>query len=219
MPGVDVFLRFNEGVSILQKVVEVETGQRENLVLPAERQFMRLVSPRRPFGPVPVAPVRPARGRRDVTVFQAGRNGSMKRADVPSGLDMIDKWKVFVGFLAPGTGNRDSYPTMVISTPFLGAPGTVSAETYLRIGGSDSRVAAESIGSYLACRFTRFLILLHKPSQNTTRRVYTFVPTQDWSNTWTDDALYEKYGLTDEEIAFIEKVVRPMEFDTDVAAG
>ena len=219
MPGADVFVRFNEGLSILQKVVEVETGQRKNLMLPAEKQFMKLVSPRRPFGSVPAAPVKPARGKRDVTVFQAGKNGSMKRTDVPSGLDMIDKWKVFVGFLAPGTGNRDAYPTMVISTPFLGGPGTVSTETYLRIGGSDSRAAAESIASYLACRFTRFLILLHKPSQNTTRRVYTFVPTQDWSKTWTDDALYAKYGLTDGEIAFIEKVVRPMELDTAGAAS
>ena len=48
----------------------------------------------------------PARGKSQVTVYQAGKNGSMKRADVPSGLAMIDKWKVFVGFLAPGTGNR-----------------------------------------------------------------------------------------------------------------
>lgn len=211
MPGADVFVRFNEGLSILQKVIEVESGQQGSLKLPADKQFMKLVSPRRPFGAVPKVPAKPARGNRQVTVFQAGESGSMKRADVQSGLDEIDKWKVFVGFLAPGTGNRDTYPTMVISTPFLGGPGSISAETYLRIGGSDSREQAVSIASYLACRLTRFLILLHKPSQNTTRRVYTFVPTQDWSKAWTDDTLYVKYGLTDDEIAFIEKVVRPME--------
>jgi hypothetical protein len=45
--------------------------------------------------------------------------------------------------------------------------------------------------------------------------VYTFVPTQDWSKPWTDEELYAKYGLSDEEIAFIEKVVRPMELGTD----
>lgn len=219
MPGADVFIRFNEGLSILQKVVEVETGQRESLMLPAEKKFMKLVSPRRPFGAVPAAPARPARGKKEVTVFQAGKDGSMKRADVPSGSDMIDKWKVFVGFLAPGTGNRDAYPTMVISTPFLGAPGSISTETYLRIGGSDSREIAESIASYLACRLTRFLILLHKPSQNTTRRVYTFVPTQDWTKAWTDEALYAKYELTADEISFIEKVVRPMNVDSAGAAN
>jgi site-specific DNA-methyltransferase (adenine-specific) len=55
------------------------------------------------------------------------------------------------------------------------------------------------------------LILLHKPSQDTTRKVYTFVPKQDWSKKWTDEDLYAKYGITAKEIAFIEKVVRPLD--------
>ena len=55
------------------------------------------------------------------------------------------------------------------------------------------------------------LVLLHKPSQDTTRRVYTFVPKQDWSQTWTDEMLYAKYGITEDEISFIEKIVRPMD--------
>lgn len=70
--------------------------------------------------------------------------------------------------------------------------------------------------SYLSCRLTRLLILLHKPSQDTTRKVYTFVPTQNWTKSWTDAELYAKYGVTDEEVAFIEKVVRPMELAGDV---
>ena len=65
--------------------------------------------------------------------------------------------------------------------------------------------------SYLKCRLTRLLILLHKPSQDTTRKVYTFVPTQNWAKPWTDVGLYEKYGLSKSEIAFIEKIVRPMD--------
>ena len=58
---------------------------------------------------------------------------------------------------------------------------------------------------------TRLLILLHKPSQDTTRKVYTFVPKQTWDRTWTDADLYAKYSITDEEIEFIEKLVRPMD--------
>jgi site-specific DNA-methyltransferase (adenine-specific) len=54
---------------------------------------------------------------------------------------------------------------------------------------------------------------LHKPSQDTTRKVYTFVPKQKWTKRWTDEALYKKYGITEEEIAFIETLVRPMELD------
>jgi len=79
------------------------------------------------------------------------------------------------------------------------------------IGPFDTKTEAESVVSYLSCRLTRLLILLHKPSQHTTRKVYTFVPTQDWSKQWTDSDLYAKYGLSSTEIAFIEKIVRPME--------
>lgn len=79
------------------------------------------------------------------------------------------------------------------------------------IGPFDTKTEAESVLSYLTCRLTRLLILLHKPSQDTTRKVYTFVPSQEWDRLWTDEVLYEKYGLSAEEIAFIETVVRPME--------
>jgi len=71
--------------------------------------------------------------------------------------------------------------------------------------------------SYLSCRLTRLLILLHKPSQDTTRKVYTFVPTQEWTKMWTDEYLYAKYGISADEIAFIEKVVRPMDIVSDEA--
>jgi site-specific DNA-methyltransferase (adenine-specific) len=60
------------------------------------------------------------------------------------------------------------------------------------------------------------LILLQKPSQHVTRKVYTFVPTQKWNRTWTDTDLYKKYNLTLEEIAFIERIVRPMELNEDL---
>jgi site-specific DNA-methyltransferase (adenine-specific) len=59
------------------------------------------------------------------------------------------------------------------------------------------------------------MILLHKTSQDTTRKVYTFVPTQKWTKRWTDEDLYAKYGISADEIAFIEKVVRPMEEDNE----
>ena len=70
--------------------------------------------------------------------------------------------------------------------------------------------------SYLTCRLTRILILLHKPSQDTTRKVYTFVPTQSWDRKWTDADLYAKYGISQSEIEFIEKVVRPMDLNSDL---
>jgi hypothetical protein len=209
--GVDVFIRFNEGLSILRKVVAVESGETNSLSLPESKRFDRMVSSRKPFGVETTFKGKVAKGVRDVLVYQNGGTGYTPRNSISTGTHLIDAWKIFMGYAAPGTGNKDTYPHRIISTPFVGEPGTISSETYLCIGPFDSKRHAESVLSYLSCRLTRLLILLHKPSQHTTRKVYTFVPTQKWTKQWTDEDLYAKYGISASEIAFIEKVVRPMD--------
>jgi hypothetical protein len=209
--GVDVFIRFNEGLSILKKVVAVERGDTSSLSLPEAKRFDRLVSSRKPFGLETKFKGKTKKNAGDVMVYQNGGTGYVARSSITSGLHYIDKWKVYTGRAAPGTGNRDTYPHRIISTPFIGEPETISSETYLCIGPLDSREHAESVLSYLSCRLTRLLILLHKPSQDTTRKVYTFVPTQEWTQRWTDENLYARYGISAQEIEFIEKMVRPME--------
>jgi hypothetical protein len=213
--GVDVFIRFNEGLSILKKVVAVESGKSESLSLPDSKRFERLVSSLRPFGLRTYFQGKATKSRGDLLVYQNGGKGFLSRSSITTGTELIDHWKVYVGRAAPGTGNRDTYPHRIISTPFVGEPGSISSETYLCIGPFNSKNQAESVLSYLTCRLTRFLILLHKPSQDTTRKVYSFVPTQKWTKRWTDEDLYAKYRISDSEIAFIEKIVRPMEEDNE----
>lgn len=214
--GADIFIRFNEGLSILKKVLSVESGQSNNLCLPPEKRFDALVSARKPFALETTFKGRKTKRAGDVLIHQNGGTGYVARDSVPAGAELIDKWKIYIGRAAPGTGNRDTYPHRILSTPFLGEPGSICSETYLCIGPFDTQAAAESALSYLTCRLTRLLILLHKPSQDTTRKVYTFVPTQDWTQRWTDELLYKKYGITPSEIGFIEKVVRPMDLSTDL---
>ena len=209
--GADVFIRFNEGLSALKKVMAVERGNADSVLLPDKKSFDRLVSSRKPFGLNTLFQGKVAKDSGDITVHQNGGTGYTPRSAITTATHLIDKWKVYVGRAAPGTGNRDTYPHRIISTPFVGEPGSISSETYLCIGPVDSKGEAESILSYLSCRLTRFLILLHKPSQDTTRKVYTFVPTQEWDRQWTDKDLYAKYALSESEIAFIEKIVRPMD--------
>ena len=209
--GLDVFIRFNEGLSILKKVAAVESGQTKSLSLPDNKRFDRLVSSLRPFGLRTFFQGKPTESHGDVLVYQNGGKGYIARSKVSTGARLIDKWKVYIGRAAPGTGNRDTYPHRIISTPFVGESGSISSETYLCIGPFGSRNQAESVLSYLSCRLTRFLILLHKPSQDTTRKVYTFVPTQEWTTLWTDKDLYAKYDISANEIAFIETLVRPMD--------
>lgn len=214
--GADVFIRFNEGLSILKKVVAVETGQTQSLALPDKQRFDGLVSSRKPFSLETTFKGRKTKRADDVLIYQNGGTGYIARNDIPSGTELIDKWKIYIGRAAPGTGNRDTYPHRILSTPFIGEPGSICSETYLCIGPFASQAEAESALSYLTCRLTRLLVLLHKPSQDTTRKVYTFVPTQVWDRKWTDQDLYVKYGISQTEIEFIEKVVRPMDLSTDL---
>lgn len=210
-PGADVFVRLNDGLSVLRKVVSVESGQQESLSVPSELRFERLVSPRQPFGLTTTFRGRTEPRKGDLKVYQNGGIGYVSRTSVATGLPLIDAWKIFIGRAAPGTGNRDTYPHRVISTPFKGGPGEISSETYLAIGPFASEAEADSALSYMSCRLTRMLIMLRKASQDVTRRVYGFVPAQRWNRVWTDADLYEKYGITDEEVAFIESMVRPMD--------
>lgn len=209
--GADVFIRFNEGLSVLKKVMAVESKIATSLALPENRRFDQLVSSRKPFGLETTFKGKVTKGTDDVLVYQNGGTGYLSKDAVPTGVHLIDKWKLFMGYAAPGTGNKDTYPHRIISTPFIGEPDSISSETYLCIGPFGSRTEAESVMSYLSCRLTRLLVLLHKPSQHITRKVYTFVPTQEWTRLWTDEDLYAKYDISASEIEFIEKVVRPMD--------
>lgn len=208
--GVDVFIRFNEGLSILKKVIAVETGQSQSLSLPENKRFDKLVSARKPFGLDTKFKGKATKQAGDVLIYQNGGTGYTPKKSITTGTHLIDKWKLFAGYAAPGTGNKDTYPHRIISTPFIGEPGSISSETYLCFGPFNSKSEAESVFSYLSCRLTRLLVLLRKPSQHVTQKVYAFVPTQDWTKQWTDADLYKKYGLVAEEIEFIEKIVRPM---------
>ena len=60
----------------------------------------------------------------------------------------------------------------------------------------------------------RFLVSLKTSTQDIPPKAYEFVPLQDFSETWTDEKLYKKYGLTSDEIAFIESMIRPMDLAT-----
>ena len=216
--GADIFIRFNEGLSILKKVMATEQTDQEThtLKLPENKRFDMLVSSLRPFGFRTYFRGRTRKRQGDVAIYQNGGIAYVAEDEVETGTELIDKWKIYVGRAAPGTGNRDTYPHRILSTPFIGEPGSICSETYLCIGPFDTQTEAENALSYLTCRLTRLLILLHKPSQDTTRKVYTFVPTQDWTKRWTDEALYAKYGIAPHEIEFIEKVVRPMDLSSDL---
>jgi site-specific DNA-methyltransferase (adenine-specific) len=92
---------------------------------------------------------------------------------------------------------------------------SVATETYLIVDMPDTVEEAENLISYMRTRFFRFLVSLIKTTQNISKGSFAFVPVQDLTGPWTDAALSEKYGLTHDEIAFIESMIRPMELSGD----
>ena len=95
--------------------------------------------------------------------------------------------------------------------PIVGEPNSICTETYIVIGPFDDKPTTENALSYTQTKFFHFMMGLAKITQDATNKVYQFVPMQDFSKPWTDEELYAKYGLTQEEIDFIESMIRPME--------
>lgn len=89
--------------------------------------------------------------------------------------------------------------------------GEICSHSYILIGPMSSMVEAKNACEYLKTKFVRFLILMALSSIHISKKTMSFVPMQDFSKPWTDEELYEKYGLNDDEIKFIESMIKPME--------
>lgn len=83
-------------------------------------------------------------------------------------------------------------------------------ETYIILGVFDDEISARNCFSYVTTKFFRFLVAVRASAQDLPRVAYSFVPLQDFSKSWTDENLFMKYGLSDEEITLIESTIRPM---------
>ena len=197
--NMDVFVKYVEGNSILKKVMDNE----------AFHTFMDLVSSQRPFGLPTNFDSFEEKETNSVSVYYRNQQiGYLSRERIPQNVDMIDKWKLFA---SRSYGERISSNLFVTGKPFMGKPGTACTETYITVGPFKNEAEANNAIAYMSTKFFRFLVLMHKPTQDLLRKVYAFVPIQDFSKAWTDSELYEKYKLSEDEIAFIESMIRPME--------
>ena len=195
--GSDVFIRYAEGVSVFKKVMKQK-----------EQMFDQFVSAQRPFGLRTFVKGKAQYFPEAVTLYQNGGIGYISRDEVEVNKNLIDSFKIYIS-RAYNAG--DIYPHQILGKPILGEPNTCCTETYITIGPYKNRQETENAISYVRTRFFRFMVFLTKVSQMASAKVYQFVPLQDFSHSWTDEMLYKKYGLTDEEIAFIESMIRPME--------
>lgn len=193
----DVFIRRNEAISVLEKVTAAN-----------EESFSTLVSSRKPFGLPTNIIGKKVQGKYDAVLYQRGGTAYYPISGLLRNQDWVNKYKIYI---TKAYNAGDDYPHQILNKPIFGDKGTCCTETYIVIGPFSSEDITKSVMSYIHTRFFRFLVSLKKISQDATQRVYEFVPMQDFSKFWTDDELFDKYHLTEEEVSFIVSMIKPME--------
>ncbi len=207
----DILVRYNEAVSILHRVL-----------LPSDSEPFDSLASR-------VAPIQPFSIRTNfrgaetsvgmeepVRLYQNGGSGWIEREAVPRNVDWVDQWKVFLsGTASEHGGQTDKSGTRrVFSRIIVAGPGTACTETYLVANRFDTEQEAANFADYLRTRFVRFLVSLRTNTQHLYSERFAFVPNLPMDRSWTDRDLYERYGLQEEEIAYIESNIKPMESES-----
>jgi site-specific DNA-methyltransferase (adenine-specific) len=195
----DVFVRHSQAVPIIRKMM----GKNE-------RRMQEQVSSYKPFGlRTYVQPQKTG----DIKLYWQKGIGPYRRKDITAGIDMIDRWKVVAsrsGHEHAGNPGTDGTRRVLARTDVL-PPGMVCTETYLVIGHYSTEDEARNLLTYMKTRVFRFLMTLFMYSHGITRDTFAFIPILDMTIQWTDEKLYKRYGLAEEDIEFIESKIRPME--------
>ena len=204
--GLGIFIRHGQALSILTKVTNI---CKSNVM-------MNYVSTLRPFGFRGYF-VTDARFRADstglkkpVVCYGKGKQaGYVEESEVTVHPEWIDCWKLYT----PRANNIGTELNDDNLNSFIGKPGTICTESYLAVGVNLFSSERECINAsnYLKTKFVRFLHSLAKSSQDATSKTWRFIPVLDFSQEWTDERLYRMYGLTQDEIDFIESMIKPME--------
>ena len=199
----DMFLRYNNSVSIIHKIKSK-----------GESSLTDIVSQYMPFGIRSYERGREKKSKEsDLLLYSSRGTGYVPKEMVTASHDYVGKYNVITGKAISGhLGETDENGQVkLLATTMIIEPNEIATESYLAIGKFDSLKEAQNLLSYMKTKFMRFLLLQGLTSMNITKERFLFVPLQDFSKPWTDAELYAKYGLTDEEIAFIESMIKPME--------
>lgn len=195
----NTFIRHGNAVPIIKRVAAKN-----------EASMSLQVSSRKPFGLATNA--RPTK-EGDLKLVWNGGVGPFERHNVTMGKEIIDSWKVITSKVSYDHGGQPDKEgkRRVLSKVEMLPPQTICTETYLVAGSFSTEKEAINLANYLRTKFVRFLVSQLSFSQDITKDRFLFVPVQDFNQSWTDEKLYKKYGLTAEEVAFIESLMRPME--------
>lgn len=199
----DVFVRDARAVSILHKVLSKEETP-VNTILARDKEFGWTSNfdgfrKTKKGGDIPLYYIR--KMKRGI--------GYIDRTAVTKSARLVDGWKVMVPQAFNG---GDHLPHQVLGKPLIAPSPSVCTQSFLFFS-VNTEDEAKSLQSYYTTRLFRFLVSLRKITQHATHSTYVWVPMQTWDRRWTDQDLYEKYAISQEEQAFIETQVRSMNSD------
>ena len=197
----DIFVRRNEAVPILKKVLAHK-----------EPSFALRVASRKPFGlPTDFHGRVTKSAKHNIKLYGSGKISWVSENEISVNAGWIDKWKVLI---PAATDGNENYPLPIWDQggPFIAAPGEACSETYLVASLAKSKKEAEFIACYMRTRFFRFMVSLRKVAQHNKVENFSFVPEIPMDKNWTDEELFQRYRITKSEILFIETIIRDMTF-------
>lgn len=198
----DVFVRDTRASEILRKVLEA-----------GETSVTDLLTADTPFGiATNFEGFEENKGSEDIALHYVRRGkrdvGFIPRSLIKKNEGLVDMWKVLVP--KAGSDGGQKIPDSVLGKPWISPPPSAATQTFLAFS-VPTEDEAFSIESYYRTKFFRHLVSLRKITQDALRPMYSWVPIQTWDREWTDEELYRKYKLSDDEIAYIEEVIHTME--------
>lgn len=196
-----VIIGNNKAISIIHKVLSLK-----------ERSFSESVKPYKPFGLRSYVRGENKEKKGFLKLYSSDGVSYINASEVTACQDIIPFYKIMTSkLLAEHAGEPDKNGCYrVLSKTMIIEPNAICTESYLILAATVGKKEIENCFSYCHTKFFRFLLLQFMSSINMTKDVYRFVPLQDFSEEWTDAKLYAKYGLTDEEVAYIESMIKPM---------
>lgn len=196
----DIFVRDPRAIKILHKVLAK-----------SEEPITEILTGDTPFGiATNFTGYKETRRESDVALHLVRKGkrivGYVPKKKITKNVNLINRWKVLV----PEARGKNGIPDQVLGKPLIASPGSICTQTYL-VFWVKSKKEAISLQSYINTRFFRFLVSLRKITQHALRSTYSWVPKQSWDRSWSDKNLNTKYGLTKEEVKFIEQMIKSVD--------
>lgn len=203
--GGDIFIRDENALKILQTVLKKDFVSFDNIV-----------SSRNPFKigePTAICQIDPSNNYKVLGYFERQRSYRYLKdgIKISQGQNLVDKWKLFISKADGAAGQiGNPIPARIMGKAELGEPNVICSETYLVVGPFKNKTEAENVLAYMQTKFFRFMVGIRK-NKNMPKETYKSVPLMDFSKVWTDKELYEYFGLSKEQVDYIEKMIQELD--------